>query len=65
MICLLVAACGSSEGSGSTSADTLTQRQRDSIIAASRLPGARAVDAALRASDAAAKRANTIDSISR
>jgi len=64
-LCLLVAgACGGSSDRNAN-ADTLTQRQRDSIVAASKLPGAKAVGAALRASDAAAARAATLDSINR
>ncbi len=63
IICLLVVeACGSGEGK---SADTLTQRQHDSIVAASKLPGAKAVQGALRTSDAAAARASALDSINR
>ncbi|MGH7468228.1 MAG: hypothetical protein ACRENP_09605 [Longimicrobiales bacterium] len=63
-ICLLVVgACGS--GDGQTNTDPLTQRQRDSIVGASKLPGARAVQSAIRASDAAAARASALDSINR
>jgi hypothetical protein len=58
---LAAAACG--RGDGQTHTDPLTQRQRDSIVGASRLPGARAVQGALRASDAAAARASALDSI--
>lgn len=43
-------------------ADTLSERQRDSIIGASRLPGAKAVDRALDASDAAAAHTAAVDS---
>ena len=45
-------------------ADSITERQRDSAIGASRLPGAQGVRGALEASDAAASRAATIDSLS-
>jgi hypothetical protein len=41
----------------------MTQRQRDSTIAESRLPGATAVGRALDAADAAAARAAAADSI--
>ncbi len=44
--------------------DSVTRRQRDSAIGASRLPGARGVQGALEASDAAAARAAAIDSLS-
>jgi hypothetical protein len=66
LVCLMVTgACSSGDGERSTRADTLTQRQRDSIVAASKLPGAGAVGAALRASDSLAARARAQDSIRR
>lgn len=43
----------------------MTQRQRDSVLAESRLPGAGAVGRALDAADAAAARAATADSLAR
>ncbi len=43
-------------------ADTLTERQRDSILGASRVPGAKAVDKALEASDAAAAHNAAVES---
>lgn len=49
---------------GAASADSLTQRQRDSIVGASGLPGSRGVQRGLEASDAAAARAAAMDSIS-
>jgi len=42
-----------------------TERERDSLIAGSRLPGAAGVGAALRAQDRAAAANATIDSIAR
>lgn len=51
------------EDAATTRADTLTRRQRDSIIAGSRLPGAGAVGRALETSDAAADRATAHDTI--
>jgi len=62
IVLLALAACGNG---GPDAAKTLTQRQRDSVVAASKLPGAKAVEAALRASDAAAARASALDSINR
>ena len=61
---LLLAACSGQGGDG-TPADTLTQRQRDSVIGASRLPGAGGVRGALEASDSAAARRALLDSLSR
>lgn len=60
---LALAGCGG-EGEGSAAAaDTLTRRQRDSVIGASRLPGAGGVRAAIRVADTAAARAGRLDSI--
>ncbi len=56
--CLLVGALGCGEGKERVGAqpDTLTQRQRDSLLGASPLPGAQGVRGALDASDSAAAR---------
>ena len=61
----LVAACGdASDGSRGTAsaADTLTRRQKDSIVSTLPVPGASAVGRALRASDRARQRALAHDS---
>lgn len=57
----------SAGGSGdtATAADTLTRRQKDSIISTFPVPGAGAVGRALDASDAAAERARRLDSLNR
>ena len=47
---LLAAACAGS-GSAANQRDTLTQRQRDSALARSSIPGHNAVGAAMRAAD--------------
>ena len=57
---LALTACADTTDKGST----VTQRQRDSAVAASKLPGAKGVEGAMRASDAAAARAAALDSIS-
>ena len=57
-------ACGQSAGDAESAADTLTRRQRDSIISTLPLPGAGAVGRALDAQDAANARAAEHDSIS-
>ena len=46
--------CGSGEAAGGR--DTLTGRQRDSVIGASQLPGAQGVRGALRVADSAEAR---------
>lgn len=51
--------------SGAAPPDSITRRQRDSVIGESRLPGARGVRGALEASDAAAGRNAALDSLQR
>jgi hypothetical protein len=58
-------ACTNPDNDQARRRDTLTQRQRDSIVAESKLPGAGAVGAALRASDSMAKRTRAMDSVPR
>lgn len=60
---LLAAGCGGEGEGDAAAADTLTRRQRDSVIGASRLPGAGGVRAAIRVADTAAARAGRLDSI--
>lgn len=55
---VFAAACGPAK---EPATDTLTQRQRDSAIGASALPGARGVQQATRASDSARARAARLD----
>ncbi len=62
---LLCVACGkpaSDEGAASPG-DTLTERQRDSMLAQSRIPGARAVGTAHNAADSASARVRIADTI--
>ncbi|UCF41307.1 MAG: hypothetical protein JSW43_02945 [Gemmatimonadota bacterium] len=59
-----LAACSGGEG-GQSTADTLTRRERDSIIGESNLPGAGGVRGALKASDSATARRALEDSLSR
>jgi hypothetical protein len=57
------AGCGGAPEGTAIRTDTLSQRQRDSVIGESRLPGAQGVRGALDAADAAAARAAAADSI--
>jgi len=59
----MVAACAGGANNDMAGADTLSQHQRDSVIGASRLPGARAVQRALNVSDSLAVRAQRLDSL--
>ena len=55
--------CGACGGDDQPPRHEMTQRERDSVIGASRLPGARGVRGALEASDSAAARRRRADSI--
>ncbi len=48
---ILVTACGGSPKSTATKKDTLTERQRDSILAQSKLPNAAAIGKAMKVAD--------------
>lgn len=61
----LTACSAGGSGDAATAADTLTRRQKDSIISTFPVPGAGAVGRALDASDAAAERARRLDSLNR
>ena len=54
---------GDSPDDAGVSADSITQRQRDSAVGASGLPGSQGVNRALDASDAAAARNAAMDSL--
>ena len=56
-------ACGQSAGDSQSAADTLTRRQRDSIISTMPIPGAGGVGRALDAQDRARERAAAHDTI--
>lgn len=59
-----VAGCGSGDGGEVGAApDTLTRRQKDSLVGTLPVPGAGAVQGALEASDAARARAEAHDTI--
>jgi hypothetical protein len=63
-LALGLTACSSGDAANEVSAaDTLTRRQKDSIISTMPIPGARGVGRALEASDAAAARARRFDSL--
>ena len=58
-----VGACGGGAGDAQSAADTLTRRQKDSLIAEMPIPGASAVGRALDATDRASARAAEHDTI--
>ncbi len=60
---ILLGCGGGQEGSNQTDPDTLTRREKDSIISTLPVPGAEAVGRALDAADAARARAERHDTI--
>ena len=62
-VVLLTACGGQSQKSSAAAGDSLTQRQRDSILAQSRIPGARGVGRAMSASDSISARVRAVDSV--
>jgi hypothetical protein len=62
---LLVGACGSGGQSNvnKVNRDTLTERQQDSILAKSSIPGASAVGKAMNAADSTSARVTASDSV--
>jgi len=66
---LLCAACGGGGGGGDqgsgrrAGSDTLTQRQRDSILSKSSIPGASGVGRAMTAADSASARVQAADTV--
>lgn len=68
IVLMLLAGTGCSGGAGdrdAAPADTLTRAQRDSVIGASKLPGARGVQRALDTRDSASARNAAMDSLLR
>ena len=63
MLVVVLMACAKSAPSSHAAADTLTRRQKDSILGASRLPGAQGISKALSAQDSAAARNARVDTI--
>jgi hypothetical protein len=61
----VVAACGAGKSGDTVNRDTLTQRQKDSILANSKIPNARAVGRAMRAADSTSAGILRADSVAR
>ncbi len=62
---LACAACGgqTAKSSAARGQDTLTERQRDSVLAKSRIPGASGVGKAMRVADSTSARVRASDSV--
>ena len=72
IIALLAAGCGGGAAAGGAAKadsgatakhDTLTRHQKDSVLAASRIPGAAGVGAAMRAADSTSAHINALDTV--
>ena len=61
----LVASCSKPQETSANDRDTMTRRQKDSVIAQSSLPGAKGVGMALKTSDSLKARQAALDSASR
>jgi len=62
-VMLATSSCGRSGGETTAASDTLSRRERDSIISTMPIPGAGGVGRALDAQDRARERAAQLDSI--
>jgi hypothetical protein len=60
----LLTACSGGRSGAAGAHDTLTERERDSILARSQIPGAAGVGSALRAADSTNARIRATDSVS-
>ena len=61
---VLLAACGSGQSRSSSAAgDSLTERQRDSMLAKSKIPGASGVGKAMRVADSTSAGIRAADSV--
>ena len=65
LLCLLLPACTRPAPRAAVNRDTLTKRQADSVIGASRLPNAKAIGKTQGAADAEAAHNAAIDSLTR
>jgi hypothetical protein len=62
--CCSIALVACSSSSGGNNRDTMTQRQKDSVLGQSGIPGAQGVTKALRAADSAKAHQAQVDSAS-
>lgn len=58
-----VACSGGGSSQQTINRDTLSQRQKDSILAQSKIPGARGVGSAMRAADSTSARVHAADTV--
>ena len=63
ILALAATACASGAKPAAASRDTLTERQHDSVLAGSSIPGASAVGKAMRVADSASASVRAADSV--
>ncbi len=61
---LLLALAACNRGDGSQPRDRMTQREKDSVLSESGIPGAKVVGRAVQASDSSEARTSVLDSVS-
>jgi len=64
-LCCITACGGSDKSSQTVDRDSLTERQKDSILANSKIPNARAVGRAMNAADSMSARIRSSDTVAR
>jgi hypothetical protein len=64
VVALLLMSCSKPKATAANNRDTMTQRQKDSVLAQSAIPGARGVGQALKAADSLKARQAAQDSAS-
>ena len=62
-LCMIAACGGKADDSRKAASDTLSERQRDSILAKSSIPGASAVGKAMTAADSTSARVRATDTV--
>jgi hypothetical protein len=63
IVALALLGCGGGGGSGQAARDSLSERQKDSILARSKIPGAAAVDRAMKAADSTSAHIEATDTV--
>jgi hypothetical protein len=63
MLVLVIAGCSSEPKKSGIDRDTLTQRQKDSLLGTTKIPGASNIPKAQRAADSLSARARALDTI--
>lgn len=63
LLALVIAGCSTEPKKTAINRDTMTQRQKDSVLGATRIPGASNISRAQRAADSLSAQARALDTI--